>query len=68
LEHEIDVTTTRDLAITFSGGGNKSFYQLGLLRGWGARLLERVAAVAACGAGACVAALYLSGREGEPLI
>jgi predicted acylesterase/phospholipase RssA len=65
LEHEIDVTTTRDIAITFSGGGNKSFYQLGLLRGWGARLLERVAAVAACSAGACVAALYLSGREDE---
>jgi hypothetical protein len=65
LEHEINVTTTRDLAITFSGGGNKSFYQLGLLRGWGARLLDRVAAVAACSAGACVAALYLSGREDE---
>jgi len=55
----------RDLGITFSGGGNKSFYQYGLMRRWGARLLPRAGIVAACSAGACVAALLLSGRERE---
>lgn len=51
------------MGITFAGGGNKSFYQYGLMRRWRGRLLARVRAVAACSAGACVAALLLSGRE-----
>src|SRR5215210_5514245 len=55
----------RDLAITFAGGGNRAFYQLGLMNGWRERLLPRVAAVATCSAGACVATLMLSGRELE---
>jgi predicted acylesterase/phospholipase RssA len=55
----------RDLGITFSGGGNKSFYQYGLMRRWGGLLLPRAGVVAACSAGACVAALLLSGRERE---
>ncbi|HEX8096850.1 MAG TPA: patatin-like phospholipase family protein [Pyrinomonadaceae bacterium] len=53
----------KDIGITFAGGGNKSFYQFGLMRRWRDRLLPRVRAVAACSAGACVAALLLSGRE-----
>jgi predicted acylesterase/phospholipase RssA len=55
----------RDLAITFAGGGNRAFYQLGLMNRWRERLLPRVAAMATCSAGACVAALLLSGRETE---
>ena len=56
---------TRDLALTFAGGGNRSFYQLGLLRVLGERLLPRVAAIAACSAGACVATMLLAGRTEE---
>lgn len=55
----------RDLAITFAGGGNRAFYQLGLMNVWRERLLPRVGCVAACSAGACVAALLLSGRSAE---
>lgn len=54
--------TERDLAITFSGGGNRAFYQMGLMNVWGERLLPRAACLATCSAGACVAALMLSGR------
>jgi len=53
----------RDVALTFAGGGNRSFYALGLLHHWGERLLPRVAAIAASSAGACVATVWLSGRE-----
>ncbi len=53
----------RDVAITFAGGGNRAFYQLGLLHQWGPRLRPRIAAIAACSAGACVATMWLSGRE-----
>lgn len=53
----------RDIGITFAAGGNKSFYQFGLMRRWRDRLLPRVGVMAACSAGACVAALLLSGRE-----
>lgn len=55
----------RDLSITFAGGGNKSFYQFGLMRRWRERLMPRVRVMTACSAGACVAALLLSGREVE---
>lgn len=55
--------TIRDVAITFAGGGNRAFYQLGLLHHWGERLRPRIAAIAASGAGASVATLWLSGRE-----
>ncbi len=55
--------TLRDVAVTFAGGGNRAFYQLGLLHQWGERLQPRVAAIAACSAGACVATMWLSGRE-----
>jgi hypothetical protein len=55
----------RDLAITFAGGGNRAFYQMGLMNRWRERLLPRVALMATCSAGACVATLILSGREVE---
>ena len=57
--------TERDLAITFAGGGNRSFYQLGLMNRWREMLLPRVVAMAACSAGACIATLLVSGRERE---
>lgn len=56
---------SRDLAITFAGGGNRSFYQLGLMNRWREQLLPRVAVLATCSAGACVATIMLSGREDE---
>jgi predicted acylesterase/phospholipase RssA len=55
----------RDLALTFAGGGNRAFYQLGLLLAWGDRLLPRTRVIAACSAGACVAVTYLAGRHEE---
>jgi predicted acylesterase/phospholipase RssA len=55
----------RDLAITFAGGGNRAFYELGLMNVWQERLLPRVGCLATCSAGACVATLMLSGREKE---
>ena len=54
--------TERDLALTFAGGGNRAFYQLGMLREWGDWLLPRTAGVAACSAGAYVFLLYLAQR------
>ncbi|HYC49521.1 MAG TPA: patatin-like phospholipase family protein [Gemmatimonadaceae bacterium] len=58
-------TNTRDLALTFAGGGNRSFYQLGLLDRWQHTLLPRTAAIASCSAGACVITTFLSGRRAE---
>lgn len=55
----------RDLGITFAGGGNRCFYQLGLLRAWPRELWDRVAGVATCSAGACVAITHFSGRADE---
>jgi predicted acylesterase/phospholipase RssA len=52
----------RNLALTLAGGGNRAFYQTGLLNRWSERLLPRLRVVAACSAGACVAALVFSGR------
>jgi hypothetical protein len=53
----------RNLAVTLAGGGNRAFYQLGLLHRWGDRIVPRTAVMATVSAGACVAALYFSGRE-----
>jgi predicted acylesterase/phospholipase RssA len=58
-------TITRDLSLTFAGGGNRAFYQLGLLTRWESALMPRVAAIASCSAGACVIATFLSGRREE---
>jgi predicted acylesterase/phospholipase RssA len=53
----------RDLAITFAGGGNRAFYQYGLMLRWWDRLQPRVAAFSTCSAGACVAVMLLTGRR-----
>jgi predicted acylesterase/phospholipase RssA len=55
----------RDLGVTFAGGGNRCFYQMGLLNAWPRDLWERVAGVATCSAGACVAVTWFSGRADE---
>ena len=55
----------RDLALTLAGGGNRAFYQTGLLNRWGERLLPRLRVVSACSAGACVAALHFAQRSLE---
>jgi predicted acylesterase/phospholipase RssA len=52
----------RDVAITLAGGGNRAFYQLGLLEPWWPQLAPRVGSLAACSAGACTALLLLTGR------
>ncbi|HEV2860136.1 MAG TPA: patatin-like phospholipase family protein [Pyrinomonadaceae bacterium] len=55
----------RDLGLIFAAGGNRSFYQLGLMRRWRDKLLPRTGVIAACSAGACMAVLSLTGREAE---
>lgn len=55
----------RDIAVTFAGGGNRAFYQLGLMKVWYEQLSSRIGCMATCSAGACVAALLLSGRSEE---
>jgi len=55
----------RNVAITFAGGGNRAFYQLGLMKGLAPLLMPRLAAIAACSAGACVATLMLAERSEE---
>jgi hypothetical protein len=55
------IVTERDLAITFAGGGNRAFYELGLMNRWPGELLPRTACLATCSAGACVATIMLSG-------
>lgn len=52
----------RDLGLTLAGGGNRAFYQVGLLRRFHEEIEPRLAAVASCSAGACVAVLHFSGR------
>ncbi len=56
---------TRDLVLTLAGGGNRAFYQLGLLNRWADAVWPRLAGVAAVSAGACVLLVHLSGRS-EP--
>jgi len=55
----------RDTAVTLAGGGNRAFYQLGLLEVWWARVEPRLGVLAACSAGGCTALLLLTGRA-EP--
>ena len=62
VEAPVSSDMPRDLAITFAGGGSRSFYQVGLLDRWGERLRPRLAAVAGVSAGACTAAVWLAGR------
>ena len=56
---------TRDIAVTFAGGGNRALVQVGLLRRWWPLLGPRVAAVSTCSAGASMAVSLLTGRERE---
>jgi hypothetical protein len=56
-------TSDRDLAVTLAGGGNRAFYQVGLLETWWEVLAERIGVIAACSAGACTAVLLLTGRR-----
>lgn len=53
--------TTQDLGLCLAGGGNRAFWQLGLLEVLGERLMPRVAAISACSAGAVAAVLLASG-------
>lgn len=55
----------RDLALTFAGGGNRAFYQLGLMNVWAPALLPRMVGLASCSAGACVVMMWLTGRRAE---
>ena len=55
----------RDVAITFAGGGNRAFFQLGLMNRLAPLLAPRLGAIAACSAGACVATLWLAERAAE---
>jgi predicted acylesterase/phospholipase RssA len=55
----------RDVAITFAGGGNRAFFQLGLMNRLASFLAPRLRAIAACSAGACVATLWLAERAAE---
>lgn len=55
----------RNLGLTLAGGGNRAFLQLSVLEHWWGRLGPRVAAVAACSAGASMAVSFLSGRAAE---
>lgn len=57
----------RDIAVTLAGGGNRAFYQLGILNRWWTALAPRVGAMATCSAGACVAVIHFSGRQDETL-
>lgn len=54
-----------DLGLTFAGGGNRAFYQYGLMSRWGPRLLPRIAGIATCSAGACVAVMWLTDRRAQ---
>lgn len=49
-----------DLGLCLAGGGNRSFWQVGLLDVLGELVLPRVAAISACSAGAAAAVLVAS--------
>ena len=55
----------RDIALTLAGGGNRAFFQAGVLRHWWPLLEPRIAVVSSCSAGASVAVSLLGGREPE---
>ena len=58
-----DASPRRDLALTLAGGGNRAFYQVGLLESWWSVLADRIGTVSTCSAGACTAILILTGRR-----
>jgi predicted acylesterase/phospholipase RssA len=51
--------------LTLAGGGNRAFWQLGILERWWPELSPRLGSVAACSAGASMAITWLSGRQDE---
>ncbi len=53
----------RRLGLTLAGGGNRAFWQIGMLERWWAELEPRLGAIAACSAGASTAVTWLSGRR-----
>ena len=53
----------RSLGLTLAGGGNRAFWQLGMLERWWPELSPRLGSVAACSAGASMAITWLSGRQ-----
>jgi predicted acylesterase/phospholipase RssA len=55
----------RDLALTFAGGGNRAFYQLGVMHVWAPLVRGRLVGLASCSAGACVAVMWLTERRAE---
>lgn len=57
------MSATRDVAVTLAGGGNRAFYEYGLLTGWAGLLAPRLAGLACCSAGAAVAVMWLTGRR-----
>ncbi|MFN9213972.1 MAG: patatin-like phospholipase family protein [Gemmatimonadota bacterium] len=59
------MTPARDLGLTLAGGGNRAFYQTGVLEALGGHLLDRVAAVGCVSACSCVITTLLSGRTDE---
>lgn len=62
IDETVSSGSTRDLALTLAGGGNRAFYQVGLLEAWWDLLAGRIGALSACSAGACTAVLMLTGR------
>lgn len=52
----------RSLALTLAGGGNRAFYQAGLLEVLGSRIMPHLSVVATCSAGASMAALFFADR------
>jgi len=58
----------RDLALTFAGGGNRCFYQVGFWEPFAERLTPRLAAVAGVSAGACMLSIMAAGRMRETSI
>jgi predicted acylesterase/phospholipase RssA len=61
----VDHQSSMDLALTLAGGGNRAFWQIGMLERWWDRLLPRVGGIAACSAGASSAVTWLSGRQAD---
>ncbi len=57
--------TERNIGITFAGGGNRAFYQIGWMERWANDLWPRVGAVAGVSAGAAAVTLILSERIAE---
>jgi hypothetical protein len=55
--------SSMDLGLTLAGGGNRAFWQIGILERWWDQLSPRLGAVAACSAGASTAVTWLSGRH-----